>query len=218
MPATLTREKLLENFLSSAFFAEDDAAPVVSRLLEHPCDPDERAAIAAYGVEEELHAKLLDELLERRGITRGVPFVVQRFFHLVRSRASILCQTYHVELLAGVFYGAVARSTNDPEIRALLERISRDEARHIRLQRELYRREIARSGRLARIKTRALAWALRSIVHVTAWLQARQLEPLIGESARELPAKVRKHLVSDLPRLFPSPRLAGGGAMARAAA
>jgi rubrerythrin len=202
MPTKAREEILLESFLSSAFFAEDDAAPVVSRLLERTPDPEEHAALTVYAADEARHAELLGALLRRKGVAPGEPFVIQRFFHVLRSRAAVLAQTYHVELMAGVFYGAVAQATRDPDTRSVLRRILLDEARHIRLHRELYRREIARQRGLGRIRARILASLLRRTVRFTAWLQARQLAPLLGERARYLPDRIDRRIVADSKGIF----------------
>ena len=66
------------------------------------------------------------------------------------ARTTLLIQFYHVEILAGCFYGAMAARVRDGAARELLRRLLRDEARHIRLHRELLARQIARLGVLGR--------------------------------------------------------------------
>lgn len=205
MRSTPEREPtIVETFLASSWHAEAAAAPVVDKLLRHPCSAEEQALLVAYAREEDEHAALLDDFLRRRGLVRGEPFWIQRVFHLARSRPTLLLQFYNVELLAGAFYGAMASRTQDPEAKALIRRLLRDEARHIRLHRMLLAREAARLSRVERLKMRALAFAFRVGMAATARFQARQLAPVLGDFRRDLPRKIERRLRADLSRLFGS--------------
>lgn len=189
-------------FLSSSWYAEDEASAVVAKLLRHPSSPEERAALVAYARQEDEHAALIDDLFRRRGWTRGQPFWIQRIFRLARARATLLLQFYNVELLAGVFYGAMAARTRDSEAKALIKRLLRDEAWHIRLHRELLARELARLSAPGRLAMRFLALLFRVGMRATAHVQARQLAPVLGDAGKALPAKIAAHLRADVPRLF----------------
>jgi rubrerythrin len=199
-----SHDRLLANFLSSSFFAEDEATPVVAKLLLHPTSEEERALLVSYAREEENHAKLIEEHLARRGLEKGAPFWIQKVFRRFRSRTTLLVQFYNVEILAGTFYGAMAGRIQDQEARALIRRLLRDEARHIRLHRELLARHIARLGPLGRLKARTLALVFRIAFSVTAWYQARQLAPILGEAGPPLRGKILHKLRADLPDLFGS--------------
>jgi len=195
-------ERLLANFLSSSFFAEDEATPVVKKLLAHPTNEEERALLLSYAEEEDRHARLIEEHLARRGLPKGAPFWIQKVFRRFRARTILLVQFYNVEILAGTFYGAMAGRIRDGEARALIRRLLRDEARHIRLHRELLARHIARLGPLGRLEARVLALVFRAACSVTAWYQARQLAPILGQAGPPLRAKILKKMRADLPYLF----------------
>ena len=96
-----TRQELLANFLASSFFAEDEATPVVEKLLRHPTNEEERALLLSYAREEDGHARILDRELARRGLPKGQPFWIQRIFRRMSARTSLLVQFYHVEIIAG---------------------------------------------------------------------------------------------------------------------
>jgi rubrerythrin len=194
--------QLLANFLSSSFFAEDEATPVVEKLLAHPTSEEERALLLSYAEEEDRHARLIEEHLARRGLPKGAPFWIQKVFRRFRARTLLLIQFYNVEILAGTFYGAMAGRIQDQEARALIRRLLRDEARHIRLHRELLARHIARLGPLGRLEAWTLALVFRAACSVTAWYQARQLAPILGEAGPPLRAKILKKMRADLPFLF----------------
>jgi len=197
-----THDRLLATFLSSSFFAEDEATPVVEKLLRHPTNDEERALLLSYAREEDGHARLIDELLARRGIPKGAPFWIQKVFRRFRARTTLLVQFYNVEILAGAFYGAMVARVHDNEARALLRRLLRDEARHIRLHRELLARHIARLGFFGRAKAWLLALGFRAACSVTAWYQARQLAPILGDAGPPVRRKILRKLAADLPFLF----------------
>src|SRR5262245_61820819 len=200
--ATHERDQLLATFLASSFFAEDEATPVVDKLLGHPTDSEERALLLSYAREEDGHARILDAELARRGLPKGQPFWIQKVFRKISARTTLLIQFYHVEILAGSFYGAMAARVRDQAARALLRRLLRDEARHIRLHRELLARQLARVGVLGRLKARLFAFLFRWSFFVTAWYQARQLAPILGEAGPPLRRKIMHKLHADLPFLF----------------
>jgi rubrerythrin len=195
-------DRLLAAFLSSSFFAEDEATPVVTKLLQHPTTEEERALLLSYAREEDGHARLIAEHLRRRGLSQGEPFWIQKVFRRFRARTTLLVQFYNVEILAGTFYGGMAARIRDPEARALLRRLLRDEARHIRLHRELLARHIARLGPLERLKAWGLTLFFRLACGVTAWYQARQLAPILGDTGPRLRGKILRTLRADLPVLF----------------
>jgi hypothetical protein len=175
---------------------------VVTKLLQHPTNEEERALLLSYAREEDEHARLIEDLLRRRGLQKGAPFWIQKVFRRFRARTSLLVQFYNVEILAGTFYGAMAARIRDPEARALLRRLLRDEARHIRLHRELLARHIARLGPWARLQAWALILLFRMGCGLTAWYQARQLSPILGEAGARLRGKILRALRADLPVLF----------------
>jgi rubrerythrin len=197
-----THDALLATFLASSFFAEDEATPVVEKLLRHPTDSEERALLLSYAAEEDGHARILDAELARRGLPKGQPFWIQKVFRRISARTTLLIQFYHVEILAGCFYGAVAARVRDEAARALLRRLLQDEARHIRLHRELLARQLARVGVLGRLKARFVAFAFRWAFFVTAWYQARQLAPILGDAGPPLRRKILRKLRADIPFLF----------------
>lgn len=201
-----TREDLLLTaFLSSSWFAEDEAAPVVDKLLAHPCDDDEREVLSSYAAEETLHGRLIAEHFARRGLAKGQPFWIQALFRQFRARLTLLVQFYYVETLAGTFYGAMAGRVKDADARVLLRRLLLDEARHIRLHRELLAREIARRGLGGRLRARLLLALFRWSSFFTVWYQSNQLAPILGEAAPRLRAKIRRNLAADRPRLLAGP-------------
>lgn len=197
-----TRQELLANFLASSFFAEDEATPVVEKLLRHPTNDEERALLLSYAREEDGHARILDGELARRGLPKGQPFWIQRIFRRMSARTSLLVQFYHVEIIAGCFYGAMAARVDDTAARDLLRRLLRDEARHIRLHRELLARQIARLGTLGRLKARALCFVFRWAFFMTAWYQSRQLAPIVGEAGPPLREKLLNKFRADRAFLF----------------
>ena len=198
-----SRERaIVAAFLSSSWYAEEEASSVVAKLLRHPCSAEERDLLVAYAKEEDLHADLIDAHFRERGLTKGPPFWMQPVLHLAGSRAALLLQFYNVELMAGVFYGAMASKTRDAGARALIRRLLLDEAWHIRLHRGLLARELARLSSWERLRMRALAFLFRLAMGVMARFQARQLAPVLGWDGRALPRKVAAHLRADLPKLF----------------
>lgn len=195
-------DRLLATFLASSWFAEDEAMPVVNKLLRHPSSAEERALLLSYAEEEDRHARILEEELRRRGLPKGQPFWIQMVFRRFRARTTLLVQFYHVEILAGAFYGAMAARIRDPDARVLLQRLLRDEARHIRLHRELLARHISRLGAAGRLKARALGCLFRWACSVTAWYQARQLAPILGAAGPPVRRKILHKLRADVPFLF----------------
>jgi rubrerythrin len=195
-------DRLLAAFLASSFFAEDEATPVVTKLLHHPTPDEERALLLSYAREEDGHARLIEELLARRGLQKGAPFWIQKVFRRFRARTILLVQFYNVEILAGTFYGAMAARIRDPEARALLRQLLRDEARHIRLHRELLARHIARLRPWARLQAWVMLAVFRAACGITATYQARQLAPILGDAGPRLPGKIVRALRADLPVLF----------------
>ena len=195
-------DPIVTTFLSSSFYAEDEATSVTNKLLRHRWSDEERAVLVAYAREEDTHARLIEEHFRRRRLAVGRPFWIQRVFRLARSRLALLVQFYHVEILAGSFYGAMAARTRDPEARALIKRLLVDESRHIRLHRDLLAREIAGAGALRRLKARALVFLYHALWAVTARYQARQLAPVLGALAPRVAPKLDRRLRADLPYLF----------------
>ena len=201
-----SRERaIVAAFLSSSWYAEEGASSLVAKMLRHPCSVEERDLLVAYAKEEDVHADLIEAHFRERGLTKGPPFWMQPAFHLVRSRAALLLQFYHVELMAGVFYGAMASKTRDPGAKALIRRLLLDEAWHIRLHRGLLGRELARLSPWKRLRMRALAFLFRLAMGVMARFQVRQLAPVLGPDGGALPRKVAAHLRADLPQLFGQP-------------
>lgn len=196
----------LRTFLSSSWFAEDEAAPTVARLLEQPCDEEERALLLSYAAEEERHAALIARHFATHSLKFGEPFWIQRVFRLARSRPTMLLQMYTIEVLACFFYAAMAARTKDREAKALIKVLLRDEARHIRLTRELLARELARQPFFGRLKARLFAAVLRAGVGVTAWVQARQLRPVLGPTGFTFSVKLVRLLTAERHAIFRSPR------------
>lgn len=192
----------LHAFLSSSWFAEESASPAVARLLAHPCDAEERAVLIAYAAEEDEHARLLAELFARRGLQRGQPFWIQPVLDAVSGRTELVLQMFHLELMAGMFYAGVARGIDDVEVKALIRRLLRDEARHIRLFRGLARKQLATLTGFEALRARAFVYALQAGAYVTAQYQTRQLAPLLGPRGRSLPARVWAQFVSEREGLF----------------
>ena len=120
--AAATKDDLLANFLASSFFAEDEATPVVDKLLQHPTSSEERALLLSYAAEEDSHARILDAELTRRKLPKGQPFWIQKVFRKISARTTLLIQFYHVEIIAGCFYGAMAARLHDHAARDLLRR------------------------------------------------------------------------------------------------
>lgn len=203
-PMTQLERDTVRTFLSSAFFAEDEAMPTVNRLLAQPCDAEERTLLESYAAEEEGHAQLIRWHFEQRAEDFGKPFWIQRLFRLATSRATMLQQMYVVEVLAATFYGAMASHTKDREAQALIRRLLRDEARHIRLARELLARELARTGFFGRLKAKLFAAGFIAGVAVTARVQAKQLRPVLGETGFRYSKKIVRVLLADLPVIFRS--------------
>ena len=193
---------LVAAFLSSSWYAEAGAPSLVAKMLRHPCSAEERDLLVAYAKEEDAHADLIEAHFGERGLTKGPPFWMQPLFHLATSRAALLLQFYHLELTAGVFYGAMASKTRDPGAKALIRRLLLDEAWHIRLHRALLVREIARLSPRERRRMRARAVLVRLALGVMARFQVRQLAPVLGPGGRALPRKVAAHLRADLPLHF----------------
>jgi hypothetical protein len=195
-------DHLLAAFLSSSFFAEDEATPVVTKLLRHPTSAEERALLLSYAQEEDGHARLIADHLARRGLPRGAPFWIQTVFRRFRDRTTLLAQFYSVEVVAGAFYGAMVARVGDGEARALLRRLLRDEARHIRLHRELLARHLAGLRGWARGRAWLVLGLFRAGAALVAWYQARQLAPILRDAGPPLRAKIRHKLRADLPFLF----------------
>jgi hypothetical protein len=197
-----THDRLLAAFLSSSFFAEDEAMPVVQKLLLHPTSAEERALLQSYAAEEDGHARVIADHLARRGLPRGAPFWIQKVFRRFRDRTTLLAQFYSVEVIAGAFYGAMVARIRDAEARALLRRLLRDEARHIRLHRVLLARHISRLGRWGRARARLVLALFRAGAALVAWYQGRQLAPILGDAVSPLRAKIRRKLRADVAFLF----------------
>ena len=195
-------QAIVAAFLSSSWYAEEEASSVVAKLLRHPCSAEERDLLVAYAKEEDLHADLIEAHFRERALTKGPPFWMQPLFHLATSRAALLLQFYHLELMAGIFYGAMASKTRDLGAKALIRRLLLDEAWHIRLHRGLLARELARLSPRERLRVRALALLFRLAMGVMARFQVHQLAPVLGPDGRALPRKVSAHLRADLPKLF----------------
>ena len=152
-------------FSASSFFAEDEATPVVEKLLRHPADDEERAllvCLCARGGRPRAHPRRAS--WRGAGCRRDSRSGSSATFRRMSARTTLLVQFYHVEILAGCFYGAMAaRVTTSPRA-SLLRRLLRDEARHIRLHRELLARQLARVGPLGRLKARAFCLLVPVVV------------------------------------------------------
>lgn len=192
-----TERDIVRTFLSSSFFAEDEAAPSVARLLELPCDEEERKLLESYAAEEAGHAALIAQHFATNGLELGEPFWVQRLFKLARARPTMLVQMYTIEVMACLFYGAMAARTHDESAKALLRKLLRDEARHIRLVRELLNRELARLTPLQRFKALGIASLFRVGASVTAFVQARHLAPVLGDTGLAMPRKLFRLLSAE---------------------
>ncbi len=180
----------LHTFLSSSWFAEESASPMVERLLARTDDAHERRVLAAYAREEDEHARLIGEFFVKHGIARGKPFWIQPALDRIDGRTTLVVLMFHMELMAALFYGAVAASIEDGEARVLIRRLLRDEARHIKLFRSLARRELQQKTGLERLTSRTLVSSIQLAAYTTAQYQARQLAPLLGPRAQALPKRV----------------------------
>ncbi|MBL8953348.1 MAG: hypothetical protein JNK82_21420 [Myxococcaceae bacterium] len=192
----------LNTFLSSSWFAEESASPMVERLLARTTDVHERRVLQAYAAEEDEHARLIGAYFEKHGLERGPPFWIQPALDRIDGRTPLLVLMFHMELMAALFYGTVAQSVEAGEARALIRRLLRDEARHIRLFRSLARRELQAKRGFERVTARALVTSVQVSAYTTAQYQARQLAPLLGERAAKLPRRVWAQFTAERGGLF----------------
>jgi hypothetical protein len=129
-------------------------------------------ALRLFVREEQRHAELLAHFLERertgligRQWTNGVFRRFRNWLGLELMLAVLLA----AELMARVYYAALGRATDDPVLRAICDRILRDERWHVRFQCD--RLGNMRSGRSAALRT-LTSWAERlgfRVVCVTVW-------------------------------------------------
>src|SRR5262245_34119983 len=96
----------LSTFLSSSWFAEESASPMVERLLARTTDPEERRVLAAYAREEDEHARLIAGFFAKHGLERGEPFWIQPALDRIDGRTPLVVLMFHMELMAALFYGA----------------------------------------------------------------------------------------------------------------
>jgi len=192
----------LNTFLSSSWFAEESASPMVQRLLARTPDDHERRVLAAYAAEEDEHARLIAAFFDKHGLQRGRPFWIQPALDRIDGRTPLVVLMFHMELMAALFYGSVAASLEDGEARALIRRLLRDEARHVRLFRSLARRELQQKRGLEQLTARTLVSSVQLAALTTAHYQSRQLAPLLGPRAATLPARVRAQFRAEYADLF----------------
>lgn len=192
----------LNTFLSSSWFAEESASPMVARLLARTADAGERRVLTAYAAEEDEHARLIAAFFEKHGLKRGKPFWIQPALDRIGGRTPLVVLMFHLEMMAALFYGAVAQSIEDGEARELIRRLLRDEAGHIKLFRSLARRELSQKKGLERVTAQALVSSIQLAAYSTAQFQARQLAPLLGPRAETLPKRVWALFKAERAELF----------------
>jgi (E)-4-hydroxy-3-methyl-but-2-enyl pyrophosphate reductase len=107
--------------------------------------------------EEQRHAELLALFLKREGIglierqwTNGIFRRFRNFIGLELMVSVLLA----AELMARAYYAALSRATEDPVLRAICDRILRDERWHVRFQCDRLRHMRARRARPLAILTR----------------------------------------------------------------
>jgi 4-hydroxy-3-methylbut-2-enyl diphosphate reductase len=94
-------------------------------------------ALRLFIAEEQRHAELLARFLEREGealIARQWTNGAFRRLRNLIGLESMLAVLLAAELMARVYYAALARATQDPVLRAICSRILRDERWHVRFQ------------------------------------------------------------------------------------
>jgi hypothetical protein len=105
-------------------------------------------AIEAFIREEQRHARYLGRFLAMEGIPlrrRSWPDDVFRFLRRGAGLETTVAVLLTAEVIAQVYYAALRGATRSPVLRALCERILRDEAAHVRFQAE--RLALLRAGR-----------------------------------------------------------------------
>jgi len=105
-------------------------------------------AIEAFIREEQRHARDLGRFLAAEGVPlrkRSWPDAVFRSLRRGASLETTVGVLLTAELIAQVYYAALRDATGSPVLRALCERILRDEAEHVRFQAE--RLALLRAGR-----------------------------------------------------------------------
>ena len=97
------------------------------------------AAIEAFIREEQRHARQLGRFLAAEGIPLRKRSWADDVFRALRRGASLettVSVLLTAELIAQVYYAALREATDSPLLRALCERVLRDEAAHVRFQAE----------------------------------------------------------------------------------
>ena len=192
--------ELLADFLASSFFAEDEATPVVEKLLRHPTDSEERALLAlicARGGRARAHPR------RRAGAARaaegtavldpeGVP-ADQRADH---AADPVLSRRDPGRLLLRRDGGARARRRR---ARAAAAAAARRGAPHPAAPRAARPRSSRASARSDGSRRGVFAFLFRWAFFVTAWYQARQLAPILGDAGPPLRRKILHKLRADLP-------------------
>jgi len=121
-------------------------------------------AIEAIIREEQRHARDLGRFLAAEGIPlrkRSWPDAVFRSLRRGAGLETTVGVLLTAELIAQVYYAALRDATRSPVLRALCERILRDEAEHVRFQAE--RLALLRAGR-ARVAVRLAQAAQRGLL------------------------------------------------------
>lgn len=128
-------------------------------------DGDYLLAVEYFIREEQRHARYLRDFLHAEGFGTVKGSRVDTVFRRLRRLANLEVSVgvlVTAEIIAKVYYAALAGATRSPTLRAVCGRVSRDEEAHVRFQAE--RLAILRRGRsqpgmaLTRLLHRALFW------------------------------------------------------------
>lgn len=119
-------------------------------------------AAALFVAEEQQHARLLGELLDRLGAPRMTGHWSDTAFVAARRLMGVPVELAVIdvaEAVALVYYDALARLAPDPVVRAVASRILEDERVHVRFHRERIAQDLGRWGPARRNALRLLWWA-----------------------------------------------------------
>lgn len=135
-------------------------------------------AIALFIREEQRHARYLARFLAREGISlrsASWPDTVFRFLRRGASLEPTIAVLLTAELIAQVYYVALRDATASPTLRAICERVLRDEEAHVRFQTE--RLAMLRRGRRTALLRVALTaqQSLYAAAVLVVWRQHRRV-------------------------------------------
>lgn len=147
------------------------------RWAERAEDPDYVRAMGAFIAEENRHARDLGRFMDIEGIARQERTLADSVFRRLRRLAGLelsISVLVTAEIIAQVYYQALAAATGSTILKTLCEQILHDEDRHVRFQCERLAILRSRRGRAGRTLCLAAHRVLMLGTLLVVWVNHRR--------------------------------------------